>query len=93
MSQQLVVSNNSGQKLKENVKRDKRKLVKHLKKKQSKNEKTTHTKQEHTHVKNLKRQLMAKDFWSEGNDILIIPLPFYFPSHFRLLFLFLALAA
>ena len=36
MSQQLVVSNNSGQKLKENVKRDKRKLLKHLKK-QSKN--------------------------------------------------------
>ena len=36
MSQQLVVSNNSGQKLKENVKRDKRKLVKHLKQKQSK---------------------------------------------------------
>ena len=56
MSQLLVVSNNSGQKLKENVKRDKQKLVKHLKK-QSKNEKTTHTKQEHTHVKNLKRQL------------------------------------
>ena len=24
--------------------------------------KTTHTKQEHTHVKNLKRQLMTKDF-------------------------------
>jgi len=23
---------------------------------------TTHTKQEHTHVKNLKRQLMTKDF-------------------------------
>jgi len=59
----IVVSNNSGQKLIENVKRDKRKLVKHLKKKQSKNEKkTTHTKQEHTHVKNLKRQLMTKDF-------------------------------
>jgi len=57
MSQLLVVSNNSGQKLKENVKRDKQKLVKHLKKKQSKNEKTTHTKQEHTYVKNLKRQL------------------------------------
>ena len=44
MSQQLVVSYNSGQKLKENVKRDKRKLVKHLRKKQSKHEKTTHTK-------------------------------------------------
>jgi len=49
-----------------------------LKKKQSKNEekKTTHTKQEHIHVKNLKRQLMTKDFlwrlklhvgnWNEG---------------------------
>ena len=60
MSQQLVVSNNSGQKLKENVKRDKRKLLKYLEKK-SKNEKT-HTKQEHTHVKNFKRQLMTKDF-------------------------------
>ena len=44
MSQQLVVSNNSGQKLKENVKRDKRKLVKHLEKKQSKNEKNTQNK-------------------------------------------------
>ena len=63
MSQQLVVSNNSGKKLKENVKRDKRKLVKHLKKKNNlKMKKTTHTKQEHTHVKNLKRQLMTKDF-------------------------------
>ena len=31
MSQQLVVSNNSGQKLEENVKRDKRKLLKHKK--------------------------------------------------------------
>ena len=62
MSQQLVVSNNSGQKLKENVKRDKRKLVKHLRKKNLKMKKThTHTK-EHTHVKNLKRQLMTKDF-------------------------------
>ena len=39
VSSKLVVSNNSGQKLKENVKRDKRKLVKHLRKKQSKNEK------------------------------------------------------
>ena len=47
MSQQLVVSNNSGQKLKENVKRDKRKLLKHLKK-QSKNEKKQHT-QNKTH--------------------------------------------
>ena len=60
MSQQLVVSNNNGQKLKENVKRDTRKLQKHLKKKQFKNEKNT--KQEHTHVKNLKRQLMTEDF-------------------------------
>ena len=52
MSQQLVVSNNSGQKLKENVKRDKRKLVKHLKKNNLKmKKKKTHTKQEHTHVK------------------------------------------
>ena len=48
-------------KLKENVKRDKRKLVKHLRKKQSKHEKTH--KKEHTHVKNLKRQLMTKDFF------------------------------
>ena len=32
VSSKLVVSNNSGQKLKENVKRDKRKLVKHLRK-------------------------------------------------------------
>ena len=48
MSQQLVVSNNSGQKLKENVKRDKRKLVKHLKKK-SKNEKNnTHKTRTHS---------------------------------------------
>ena len=61
MSQQLVVSNNSGQNLKENVKRDKRKLVKHLKK-NLKMKKTTHTKQEHTRVKNLKRQLITKDF-------------------------------
>ena len=43
MSQQLVVSNNSGQKLKENVKRDKRKLVKHLRKKNLKMKKNTHT--------------------------------------------------
>ena len=64
MSLQLVVSNNSGQKLKENVKRDKRKLVKHLKKNVNMN-KTTHTKQEHTHVKNLKRQLMTKGFLME----------------------------
>jgi len=49
-------------KLKENVKRDKRKLVKHLKKKSKNEKKKTHTKQEHTHVKNLKRQLMTKDF-------------------------------
>ena len=62
MSHQLVVSNNSGQKLKQNVKRDKRKLVKHLKNNNLKMKKTTHTKQEHTHVKNLKRQLMTKDF-------------------------------
>ena len=49
MSQQLVVStcNNNGQKLKENVKRDKRKLVKHMKKNNLKMKKT-HTKQEHT---------------------------------------------
>ena len=60
MSQQLVVSNNSGQKLIENFKRDKRKLVKHLKNNNVKMKKTTHTKQEHTHVKNLKRQLMTK---------------------------------
>ena len=62
MSQQLVVSNNSGQKLKENVKRDKRKLVKHLGKKSNNEKNNTHTKQEHTHVNNLKRQLMTKDF-------------------------------
>ena len=43
----LVRSNNSGQKLKENVKRDKRKLVKHMKKNNLKMKKT-HTKQEHT---------------------------------------------
>ena len=43
MSQQLVVSNNSGQKLKENVKRDKWKLVKHLRKNNLKMKKTTHT--------------------------------------------------
>jgi len=49
-------------KLKENVKRDKRKLVKHLRKKQSKHEKNNTHKKEHTHVKNLKRQLMTKDF-------------------------------
>ena len=48
MSQQLVVSNTSGQKLKENVKRDKRNLVKHLKK-QSKNEKNnTHKTRTHS---------------------------------------------
>ena len=47
MSQQLVVSNNSGQKLIENVKRDKRKLVKHLKK-QFKNEKKTHKTRTHS---------------------------------------------
>jgi len=50
------------EKLIENVKRDKRKLVKHLKKNNLKMKNTTHTKQEHTHVKNLKRQLMTKDF-------------------------------
>ena len=51
-------------KLKENVKRDKQKLVKHLRKKNNLNMKknNTHTKKEHTHVKNLKRQLMTKDF-------------------------------
>ena len=50
-------------KLKENVKRDKRKLVKHLRKKNNLNmKKKTHTQKEHTHVKNLKRQLMTKDF-------------------------------
>ena len=43
MSQQLVVSNNSGQKLKENVNRDKRKLVKHLKKNNLKMKKKQHT--------------------------------------------------
>ena len=51
MSQQLVVSNNSGQKLIENVKRDKRKLVKkieNLKNKQSKNEKKQHTQNKNT---------------------------------------------
>ena len=63
MSQQLVVSNNSRQKLKQNVKRDKRKLLKHLKKK-SKNEKK-HTKQEHTHVKNLKKTTDDKGFLME----------------------------
>ena len=55
-------THNNGQKLQENVKSDTRKLLKHLKEKQFKNEKTTHTEQEHTHVKNLKRQLMTKDF-------------------------------
>jgi len=54
-------THNNEQKLQENVKSDTRKLIKHLKKK-FKNGKTTHTKQEHTHVKNLKRQLMTKDF-------------------------------
>ena len=42
MSQQLVVSNNSGQKLKENVKRDKRKLAKHLGKKSNNKKNNTH---------------------------------------------------
>ena len=46
MSQLLVVSNNSGQKLKENVKRDKQKLVKHLKKNSLK------MKKQHTQNKN-----------------------------------------
>jgi len=56
-------THNNGQKLKENVKRDTRKLLKHLKKITIKNEKkTTHTKQEHTDVKNLKGELMTKDF-------------------------------
>jgi len=32
------------------------------KKNNLKMKKTTHTKQEHTHVKNLKRQLVTKDF-------------------------------
>ena len=59
MSQQLVVSNNSGQKLKENVKRDKRKLLKHLKKKQSKNEKKQHTQNKNT--------LMLKTYWQLGS--------------------------
>ena len=62
MSQQLVLSNNCGQKLKENVKRDKRKLLKHLKKNNLNMKNNTQRKQEHTHVKNLKRQLMTKDF-------------------------------
>ena len=48
MSQQLVVSNNSGQKLKENVKRDKRKLVKHLEKNNLKNEKKQHSQNKNT---------------------------------------------
>ena len=51
-------------KLKENVKHDKRKLVKHLRKKNNLNMKKNNTEKikEHTHVKNLKRQLMTKDF-------------------------------
>ena len=51
-------------KLKENVKRNKRKLVKHLRKKNNLNmkKKQHREKKEHTHVKNLKRQLMTKDF-------------------------------
>ena len=48
MSQQLVVSNNSGQKLIENVKRDKRKLVKHLEKNNLKMKKTTHKTRTHS---------------------------------------------
>ena len=55
-------THNNGQKLQENVKSDTRKLLKHLKKNNLKMKKTTHTKQEHTHVKYLKRQLMTKDF-------------------------------
>ena len=55
-------THNNGQKLKENVKSDTRKLLKRLEKKQFKNKKTTHTKQEHTRVKNLKRQLMTAGF-------------------------------
>jgi len=44
--------------------------------------KTTHTRQEHTHVKNLKRQLMTKDFlwklklhvgnWNEWPQALVL---------------------
>ena len=68
MSQQLVVSNNSGKKLKENVKRDNRKLLKYLEKKQSKNKKT-HTKQEHTHVKNFKKTTDDKGFLMEIKTI------------------------
>ena len=51
MSQQLVVSNNSGQKLKQNVKRDKRKLLKHLKKNNLKMKKHTQNKNTHMLVK------------------------------------------
>jgi len=50
----------NGQKLKENVKRHTRKLLKHMKKTNLKMKKK-HTKQEDTHVKNFKRQLMTKD--------------------------------
>ena len=48
MSQQLVVSNNSGQKLKENVKRDKRKLLKHLEKNNLKMKKNTNKTKTHS---------------------------------------------
>jgi len=55
-------THNNGQKLQENVKSDIRKLLKHFFLNNLKMNKTTHTKQEHTHGKNLKRQLMTKDF-------------------------------
>ena len=71
MSQQLVVSNNSGQKLKENVKRDKRKLVKHLRKNNLKMKKNNTHKKEHTHVKNLKRQLMRKPLHNAAFPIIL----------------------
>jgi len=50
------------EKLKEIVKHDTRKLLKHLKKKFKNEKKNNNThKQENAHVKNLKRQLMTKD--------------------------------
>jgi len=56
-----LVSNNNAQKLKANVKCDKRKLLKHLKKNNLNMKNSTQRKQEHTHVKNLKDK-KTKDF-------------------------------
>ena len=64
MSQQLVVSNNSGQKLKENVKRDKRKLLKHLKKTIYNEKNNTHKTRTHSYVK-LKKTTDDKGFLME----------------------------